>query len=1143
MAILANVKNKIGKLADRGANMIATASSMSSEQLDEVEKQRQAFMHEKPETEPEGIKRLLGAYAIEAFEAYLPQIETLYEPIPISSERSKDNRYIQNRVTYFEITKWVSDPSEDNVEKLVNVYQVVSGEDCSVALIYNRKKDACRVFLEVVYTDLKDDKPTKVTSVKERIQSALEGNFPGVCCGGGETENKDEKTKKRETLPECMRDLRGCSVASVSNIATEKSENFLNQGMEKLLDGIRPKDEKDEYTVVLLATPVMEQLERKNELTELYSKLAPFANWQTNFTYTEQNTQGSSAVVGVNLGASVGRQTGNANMMGENRMHSETDSVNRSHTESKQDTMGLNVPGPGGASLSLGHSKGTSDTAGTGHAETDAIGNMSSSTKSTGLNLGFNFGVNFSRSSNVSVAIGKNEGLTQTFTNYGIKYTLDMIEKQIKRLEESSALGMWDFSAYVISKNSTVVKNAACMYLALTQGDDSYLTQSAVNCWQWENGTAEKSEDEVNKDLMNIYWYLRRLQHPQFQMKKEIVEKEKEWLLYPSYVDTTVCLTGRELARSMNFPRQSVSGFPVLDVVSFGREPHMLTDGNLDMELGCSYHMRKIDEGQRIGISMQELTKHTFITGSTGSGKSNTVYKLLEKAKEKDIPFLVIEPAKGEYKDAVGKWEGVTTYGTNPKLEKDGIAMLRINPFRFPSETHILEHLDRLVEIFNVCWPMYAAMPAILKDAVERAYVSAGWDLEKSENKYGEQIYPTFADVVKQIKVVLDESEYSADNKGDYTGSLVTRLRSLTNGINGLIFTNDDIEDENLFDKQVIVDLSRVGSSETKSLIMGLLVLKLQEYRAEKKTESNEELKHITVLEEAHNLLKRTSTEQVGEGANMIGKSVEMLANSIAEMRTYGEGFVIVDQSPGLLDMSVIRNTNTKIILRLPDFSDRQLVGKAAGLSDDQITELSRLERGVAVLSQSDWLEPVLCKIDRYNKGDYKNKDRYNAKTEEKKNKLDNDKVRQSLLECIMNKELYRKGDRIDIEKLRKDIIQSKLDTAVKCKFMEYISSDPNDGAKAFETLRKMVYEFLNAGQAFEQASDSSDIVEWVHAVANHLEPKLVKENSAGETLYTKQQMDLVMALLVYEQSLRDATYKDVLIRFWEMYESEGGVY
>ena len=210
MAILVNVKNKIGKLADRGANMIATASSMSSEQLETVEKQRQVFMNEKPETEPEGIKRLLGAYAIEAFEAYLPQIETLYEPIPV--KMSKDNRDIENRVTFFEITKWVSDPSEDNVEKLINVYQVVSGEDCNVALIYNRKKDACRVFLGVVYTNPESDMPTKVISVKERIQSALEGNFPGVCF-------KDGKTEKSGLLPECMTDLRECSVAAISNIA------------------------------------------------------------------------------------------------------------------------------------------------------------------------------------------------------------------------------------------------------------------------------------------------------------------------------------------------------------------------------------------------------------------------------------------------------------------------------------------------------------------------------------------------------------------------------------------------------------------------------------------------------------------------------------------------------------------------------------------------------------------------------------------------------------------------------------------------------------------------------------------------------------------------------------------------------------
>ena len=269
--------------------------------------------------------------------------------------------------------------------------------------------------------------------------------------------------------------------------------------------------------------------------------------------------------------------------------------------------------------------------------------------------------------------------------------------------------------------------------------------------------------------------------------------------------------------------------------------------------------------------------------------------------------------------------------------------MLKLNPFSFTKETHILEHLDRLIEIFNVCWPMYAAMPAVLKKAVEKSYIDCGWDLMKSVNEFG-AIYPTFADVAENIKEIIDSSEYDNENKGAYKGSLLTRIESLTNGINGLIFSQEELSNQLLFDSNVIIDLSRVGSSETKSLIMGILVLKLQEYRMSQ-ADMNSSLHHLTVLEEAHNLLKRTSTEQVSESSNLIGKSVEMLANSIAEMRTYGEGFIIADQAPGLLDLSVIRNTNTKIIMRLPDWSDRELVGKSANLNDDQILELARFTK------------------------------------------------------------------------------------------------------------------------------------------------------------------------------------------------------
>ena len=147
------------------------------------------------------------------------------------------------------------------------------------------------------------------------------------------------------------------------------------------------------------------------------------------------------------------------------------------------------------------------------------------------------------------------------------------------------------------------------------------------------------------------------------------------------------------------------------------------------------------------------MTAHCFITGSTGSGKSNTVYTLLEGLSQLDnpVPFLVIEPAKGEYRKHFGGFPGVKVFCTNASHGQ----LLKINPFRFPEEIHILEHLDRLVEIFNACWEMYAAMPAILKDAIERAYISRGWDLLNSVyTKKGTPSFPTFSGNPKRLNVI-----------------------------------------------------------------------------------------------------------------------------------------------------------------------------------------------------------------------------------------------------------------------------------------------------------------------------------------------------------------------------------------------------
>lgn len=547
--------------------------------------------------------------------------------------------------------------------------------------------------------------------------------------------------------------------------------------------------------------------------------------------------------------------------------------------------------------------------------------------------------------------VGTNINDMVTITEYGVKHTLDTIEKQMERLESCEALGLWQFSAYVMSPDARLVNEASHMYLSLTQGDESYLESPAINLWNAHTNAGKNKEQ-----IARLREYLVHLEHPNF-IKNENVNlirfNQHNW---PNLVTCTAELSGSELTRAINIPRKSIPGLPVIECAPFGREVSSYDRSETgDIRMGHIHHMRH-DEEMAVDLSSKSLPSHVFITGSTGCGKSNTVYRLLDEA---DTNFLAIEPAKGEYKYEFAGLANV--YGTNPLMGE----LLRVNPFVFPSQIHIYEHIDRILEVFNVCWPMYAAMPAVLKEAVIRAYEKVGWDLKGSRNELGE-FFPTFKDVCEEIDAYIESSDYSADTRGDYKGSLKTRLDSLTNGINELVFCNGCTPDEDLFDSKTIVDLSRVGSSENKALIMGILVIKLQEHRmSQRDGASNEGLKHITVIEEAHNLLRNCATSSSPEmGGGVAAKSVEMISNAIAEMRTYGEAFVIVDQAPGLMDMAAIRNTNTKIIMRLPDEGDRMLVGKAANLNENQIQELAKLQRGVAAIYQNEWIEPVLCHIE-----------------------------------------------------------------------------------------------------------------------------------------------------------------------------------
>lgn len=892
----------------------------------------------------------LGKIAFSLDRAYLPLLSSAYAVLPFDKSHGHSapaewHVDYQDNIRALQIEQWVHKKDEKIGDCMKNVLSSFADGKNTLALVLKREPDGTKMYFVV-----KNEGAGKNGDSKNNINlldGVIRGNFQGTVTHTIEPKEYEELFSFEDTLDnDGQTTPLYSSVAVLTNAPSEFAKDYIGQGLDKLLEGVVPKSRKESYAVVFLAESLSfsQVQEIISGYEELASAIIPFLSYQ--FQMGENETE----------------------MNGETQSVADTQSISNSIFKTKSVNLGLskgssiNVGASLSGVLNLGLGQHFSANAGFGY--------------SWGKSKAISYGKTVTNGTSASMSIGTNQSTTYTYKSFMVSNLVERLEKAMKRLREGSSIGLWKYSAYIFAHDPTTSINVANYLRAITQGKESYVEPAVVQQWTRSTGNDNETKpfDEIRKSVSHFC-------HPVFYGKDMA-------LTATSYVASD------QLASAIAFPQKAVLGLPVYECVPFGREVVLHTEGKQNeaakpkaVKLGNIYHMRTEEEGAMVNLLESSLTAHTFITGSTGAGKSNAVYTMLnglcsynkdatEDEKKAANHFLVIEPAKGEYKDVFGGRDDVEVYGTNPKKAK----LLLLNPFSFPDDTHVLEHIDRLIEVFNACWPMFAAMPAVLKASIETAYINCGWNLQLSKCSNGAGYYPTFRDVMKSLPEVVDSKGFSNDTQGDYKGALLTRLESLTNGINGQVLcASTEISDEELFDRNVIIDLSRVSSSETKALLMGILVLKLQEHRMDEREknkksgeshEANKGLRHVTVLEEAHNLLRRTSSEQSQESANLQGKSVEMLTNAIAEMRTYGEGFIIADQAPGLLDMAVIRNTNTKIILRLPDESDRKLVGKAAGLNDDQIVELSRLDTGVAAVYQNHWLEPVLCKVTEFKKND-----------------------------------------------------------------------------------------------------------------------------------------------------------------------------
>lgn len=997
-------------------------------------------------------------------------VTNLYQLVP-EQNQGKISEIVQN-VRMYRVTKMVYEKNEFSLHKFTSVYNSLSHISTSVFLMIDSNGLETEIYIGVK----SEDKRRTASSTGKLLFNILKGQFPGI-----ELENKFENE-----IEDLLNKPKGEFISAVTNIGNlideenKNNEEFV-QGLEKLIKTMQGQ----KYRAVILAenksNDDLKKLRAGYE--EIYNNLSPFSKIQINFSENKGTNYSNSNSISLSSGTTYSRN----DSVTEGSSYSENESTSEQKSVSKKNLTEFAVTSARGIASGAAIGAGIGVLLGPAGSVVGGIVGMGVAGAGAGLTVAMNASPTYtegqsntkgsSYTENSSKTYGESKGETNTNTktdtktignssgssqaitlnteNKIVSNLLDRIDTQLERIKEFETFGMWECAAYFISEEPPVAEIAAATYKSIIQGKNSGVEVSSINSWKEDNAK------EIIKNINNF-------EHPSFRYNDNI------------FVKATSLISSKELGIQMGLPKKSVIGFPVVEHSSFAQEV-ITYNANEDNDrksitIGKIFNMGKITE-KVMQLSKESMAMHTFITGSTGSGKSNTIYEILDQLDTVGVKFMIIEPAKGEYKNVFGNKNNVTVLGTNPNYSE----LLKINPFKFPKSVHVLEHVDRLIEIFNVCWPMYAAMPAVLKDAVLCAYEDCGWDLVESVNKISDELFPTFTDLEKELWTVIENSAYSDELKGNYIGSLVTRIKSLTNGLNGQIFASDEIDNKLLFDKNVIIDLSRIGSLETKSLIMGILVMRLNEYRMSEATEMNSKLKHVTVLEEAHNILKRISNEQNSESSNVSGKSVEMLSNAIAEMRTYGEGFIIADQSPNAVDVSAIRNTNTKIIMRLPDEVDRRLAGKAAALKDEQLDEIAKLPKGVAVVYQNDWIEPVLCKINRFEGKE----EQYNYTREYTENP-DEYKLKQEILKLLLKTRVNREI-LPDIEYIDKTLVNSKLSTIQKVEILELLDEyRKTNKLKIWETnkfkkLSKIVTDLIIDKNNLKKLVDSKNNFEELH--------------------------------------------------------------
>lgn len=443
-------------------------------------------------------------------------------------------------------------------------------------------------------------------------------------------------------------------------------------------------------------------------------------------------------------------------------------------------------------------------------------------------------------------------------------------------------------------------------------------------------------------------------------------------------------LTSEELASISAPPAENLPGYEIRRTPPLSLTDVRSTAHRKNRPLGNVCDQGRPLEGVEVRLSPTDLAKHLFVCGLTGSGKTTTVKEILAAS---DVPFLVLESAKRDYRQLLGC----------PSLKRPlriytpgdtSIAPLRLNPFYIMPGVPAGVHIDYLKAIFNASFSLYGPMPYIVEKCLHNIYLKRGWDLtigkhpqlhnsdgQPDKQRYTEKeslcYFPTLIDLRDEVQKYVRSLDYKGELSDNIRTAIIIRLDSLSVGAKGLLFNTSEPPDiSELLANRTILELDALSDDDDKAFLVGLLLTFISEYRQindpsrDPYAEQEHGLQHVLVIEEAHRLLKNVVQERQTEHlGNPRGKAVEFFANVISEMRSMGQGVAVVEQIPSKLLPDVIKNTNAKIVHRLVSHDDQALLASTLGLEEQEAIYLTSLQTGHALYAKEGMQRPIEVKI------------------------------------------------------------------------------------------------------------------------------------------------------------------------------------